>query len=69
MRGRGGKFLIRSRTPIASARPRPPCRDLRWPGWLGLFADEPPVFQFARAERHREVVEQLLDRGRAYRCS
>jgi glutamyl-tRNA synthetase len=35
--------------------------------WLGLEADEPPVFQFARADRHREVVESLLERGEAYR--
>jgi glutamyl-tRNA synthetase len=37
-------------------------------GWLGLKADETPVFQFARVERHREVVEELLARGAAYRC-
>ena len=36
--------------------------------WLGLEADEAPVFQFARADRHRAVVEELLARGRAYRC-
>lgn len=36
--------------------------------WLGLDADAPPVFQFARAERHREVAEQLLAKGLAYRC-
>ena len=35
--------------------------------WLGLAPDEPPVFQHARADRHREVVQQLLDSGRAYR--
>jgi glutamyl-tRNA synthetase len=35
--------------------------------WLGLEADEPPVFQATRADRHREVVEQMLARGRAYR--
>ena len=35
--------------------------------WLGLEADEPPVFQFARADRHREVVLALLERGEAYR--
>ena len=35
--------------------------------WLGLEADEPAVFQFARADRHREVVQALLDRGEAYR--
>ena len=36
--------------------------------WLGLSADEEPVFQYARAERHREVVETLLANGHAYRC-
>ena len=36
--------------------------------WLGLEPDEPPVFQFARAERHRQVALELLAAGRAYRC-
>ena len=36
--------------------------------WLGLKPDAPPVFQFARADRHREVVMELLASGRAYRC-
>ena len=36
--------------------------------WLGLTPDQPPVFQSTRAERHREVAEQLLAQGRAYRC-
>lgn len=36
--------------------------------WLGLKADAEPVFQFARADRHREAVQQLLDAGKAYRC-
>jgi glutamyl-tRNA synthetase len=35
--------------------------------WLGLTADEPPVFQCARADRHREAVDELLARGQAYR--
>eukprot|EP01036_Dinobryon_divergens_P018110 gene18110-biopygen15961 len=35
--------------------------------WLGMEADEPPVFQFARADRHRQVVDELLARGQAYR--
>src|SRR5580692_527165 len=34
--------------------------------WLGLQPDEPPVFQFARAERHRQVALELLAAGRAY---
>jgi glutamyl-tRNA synthetase len=36
--------------------------------WLGLDWDGEPISQFARAERHREVVEELLARGMAYRC-
>ncbi len=36
--------------------------------WLGLNPDEPPTFQFVRADRHRQAVDQLLAAGRAYRC-
>jgi len=36
--------------------------------WLGLEPDAPPVFQFARAEQHREAVQVLLNKGLAYRC-
>ncbi len=35
--------------------------------WLGLDADEPPVFQAARADRHRAAAEEMLARGSAYR--
>ena len=35
--------------------------------WLGLKPDAEPVFQFARADRHREVVAQMLANGGAYR--
>ncbi|WP_425402253.1 glutamate--tRNA ligase [Kaistia granuli] len=36
--------------------------------WLGLDWEGETVFQFARAPRHREVVEELLASGKAYRC-
>ncbi len=36
--------------------------------WLGLDPDEPPIFQFARAGRHAEIVHTLLESGSAYRC-
>ncbi len=36
--------------------------------WLGLDWDGDVVFQFARADRHREVAESLLASGNAYRC-
>ncbi|WP_152048187.1 glutamate--tRNA ligase [Aureimonas psammosilenae] len=36
--------------------------------WLGLKADEPPVSQFERAARHREVAEEMLAADKAYLC-
>src|SRR5215470_7891348 len=36
--------------------------------WLGLAWDGEIVFQFSRAARHRQVAEQLLATGHAYRC-
>jgi glutamyl-tRNA synthetase len=36
--------------------------------WLGLTWEGAPIYQFARAERHREVAEQLLANGKAYRA-
>jgi len=37
--------------------------------WLELDWDEGPVFQTAHEERHRAVLQQLLDEGRAYRST
>ncbi len=36
--------------------------------WLGLSWDGEIVFQFSRAARHRQIAEQLLAAGKAYRC-
>src|SRR2546430_8239467 len=36
--------------------------------WLGLDWDGETVYQFSRSARHREVVEELLAAGHAYRC-
>src|SRR6202040_1653564 len=36
--------------------------------WLELDWDDDVVYQFSRAARHREVAEQLLAAGKAYRC-
>ncbi len=37
--------------------------------WLGLGWDEGPIFQSERAERHREVLDRLLESGHAYRST
>ncbi len=36
--------------------------------WLGLDYDEGPIFQTDRFDRYKEVIQQLLDEGKAYRC-
>jgi glutamyl-tRNA synthetase len=36
--------------------------------WLGLTADEGPFYQTRRMDRYREVIEQWLREGKAYRC-
>ncbi|HEX3653301.1 MAG TPA: glutamate--tRNA ligase [Rhizomicrobium sp.] len=36
--------------------------------WLELNWDGEPIYQYARAARHREIAEQLLVNGNAYRC-
>jgi glutamyl-tRNA synthetase len=36
--------------------------------WLGLEYDEGPFFQTGRFERYEEVIGQLLNAGKAYRC-
>jgi glutamyl-tRNA synthetase len=37
--------------------------------WLGLGYDEGPIFQSERADRHQEVLGQLLESGHAYRST
>ena len=67
-KGRGGKFLIRVEDTDRERSTDEAVKAI-FDGlsWLELFADEDPVFQFARADRHREVVNQLLETGHAYR--
>ena len=36
--------------------------------WMGLDYDEGPIYQSDRPERYKEVIDQLLDVGQAYRC-
>ncbi len=36
--------------------------------WLGLDANEGPIYQSQRFQRYAEVVQTLLEQGHAYRC-
>jgi len=63
----GGKFLIRVED-TDRERTTPDAVQAIFDGmdWLGLQPDEAPIFQTTRAERHREVALDLLERGGAY---
>jgi glutamyl-tRNA synthetase len=64
----GGKFLLRIED-TDRERSTPEAVQVIFDGldWLGLKADETPVFQAARADRHVKAVEEMLARGSAYR--
>ena len=68
-RGHGGKMLLRIED-TDRERSTPGAIDAILDGlrWLGLDWDGDTVYQFSRVERHREVVEQMLASGHAYRC-
>ncbi|MES9962062.1 MAG: glutamate--tRNA ligase [Candidatus Sedimenticola sp. 20ELBAFRAG] len=37
--------------------------------WLGLEYDEGPFYQTKRFDRYNEVIDELMDKGLAYRCN
>lgn len=68
-RGRGGAFLLRIEdTDRERSTDAAVSAILGGLDWLGLTWDGEPIYQFARADRHREIAEQLLAQGHAYRC-
>ncbi|HEX3364925.1 glutamate--tRNA ligase [Phenylobacterium sp.] len=64
----GGKFLLRVED-TDRERSTEAAVQVIFDGldWLGLKADETPVFQAARADRHVRAVDEMLARGSAYR--
>src|SRR3712207_1704544 len=69
-RGSGGSLVLRIEdTDRERSTPENVEQILDALRWLELDWDEGPVFQSRRADRHAEVVAQLLDAGHAYRSS
>lgn len=68
-RHHGGQFILRIEDTDAE-RSTPENVDAILDGmtWLGLEADEGPIYQTDRYDRYREVIEQWLDDGKAYHC-
>src|SRR6516165_3858881 len=68
-RGRSGKMLLRIEDTDRSRSTEAAINAiLDGLDWLGINWDGEVIYQFSRAARHREVAEQLLAAGRAYRC-
>ena len=65
----GGTFLLRIEdTDRARSTPEAIEKILEGMEWLGLKHDGQTIYQFARAERHREAAEKMIARGTAFRC-
>lgn len=68
-RGRGGKMLLRIEdTDRERSTEAAIAAILDGLKWLELDWDGEVIYQFNQAARHREVAEQLLANGKAYRC-
>ena len=68
-RGRGGKMLLRIENTDRERSTQAAIEAiLDGLTWLGITWDGDAVYQFSRSARHREIAEQLLASGRAYRC-
>ncbi|MGH6870998.1 MAG: glutamate--tRNA ligase [Rhizomicrobium sp.] len=65
----GGTFLLRIEdTDRERSTPEAVDAILKGMEWLGLDWDGQTIYQFARSGRHRQVAEQLLAEGNAYKC-
>ncbi|GAB4294385.1 MAG: glutamate--tRNA ligase [Thiohalomonadaceae bacterium] len=69
-RRHGGKFVLRIEdTDLERSTAESVNVILEGMTWLGLEYDEGPFFQTHRFERYEEVIQQMLAKGLAYRCS
>jgi glutamyl-tRNA synthetase len=68
-RGRGGTMLLRIED-TDRERSTKAAIDAILDGltWLGIGWDGEVIYQYSRAARHREIAEELLAAGQAYRC-
>ena len=68
-RANQGTFILRIEdTDLERSTPESVQAILDGMEWLGLDADEGPIYQTDRFGRYAEVVQQLLDEDKAYHC-
>ncbi len=68
-RKHGGTFILRIEdTDLERSTPEAVQAILDGMDWLRLNYDEGPYYQMQRMPRYKEVIQQLLDAGKAYYC-
>ncbi|MEA1888754.1 MAG: glutamate--tRNA ligase [Pseudomonadota bacterium] len=68
-RKHGGAFILRIEdTDLERSTPESVNAILEGMTWLGLEYDEGPFYQTKRFDRYNEVIEELMEKGLAYRC-
>ncbi|MCP4290155.1 MAG: glutamate--tRNA ligase [Gammaproteobacteria bacterium] len=69
-RKHGGKFVLRIEdTDLERSNHESVNAILEGMTWLGLEYDEGPFYQTHRFDRYNGVIDELIDRGLAYRCN
>lgn len=69
-RKHGGRFVLRIEdTDLQRSTAESINAILEGITWLGLEYDEGPFYQTRRFDRYNTVIQELLDRGLAYRCN
>jgi len=68
-RRHGGQFVLRIEdTDLERSTTESVNAILEGMTWLGLDYDEGPFYQTQRFDRYAQVIQKLLDEGKAYRC-
>ncbi|GGD64138.1 glutamate--tRNA ligase [Lacimicrobium alkaliphilum] len=68
-KSQGGKFVLRIEdTDIERSTQAAIDAILEGMEWLGLNWDEGPHYQTKRFDRYKEIIQQLLNEGKAYKC-
>src|SRR5450830_910132 len=68
-RKHAGQFILRIEdTDVARSTPEAVQAILDGMEWLGLNWDEGPFYQMQRMDCYKEVIQKLLDEGKAYHC-
>ncbi len=65
----GGEFVLRIEdTDIARSTPEAVEAILEGMTWMGLTWDEGPYYQTKRFDRYKEIIDEMLTAGTAYKC-